>query len=90
MRLRITPQRSAQIASVLVASKYLTSSQSSEDARRQVLAITPRGKTKADAIDKQITELFQRAFTDVPRALDSTARNVRRLMKAIAPPAKAK
>lgn len=87
-RLGITPQRSAQIVNELVSARFVTSTRSGDDGRRRILAITEAGRVAADAIDKEIADLFQRAFSDSPQATPGLGRLFRKLLKAGVPPEK--
>lgn len=84
-RLGISPQRSAQVVNALVSAKYVVSSPSGADGRRRNLTITEQGRSTAEAMDRQVEQLFQSAFSDVPKTMRGMSRNLRRILKAITP-----
>jgi DNA-binding MarR family transcriptional regulator len=80
--LGVTPQRTAQLIASLSKAQFITVAASESDARKKDVALTAKGKTTLDLLDKQVLELVAAAFEDRPGAIAQTRRNLQRLFAA--------
>jgi DNA-binding MarR family transcriptional regulator len=81
--LGVTRQRANQIKTSLEQARLISASQSTEDARQNVIVVTARGRSQLEDLNTQISSLLSSSLKSRERVLAKTNKSIRILTRII-------